>query len=113
MAAIFFWFLAYRVLMVWVYSHTQSVLMAMLMHLTISVMAFLMASPAMVGAPDLIFQPHLRCDAVGLRGRRRGGRPHKALATRVWSTQCPGPGQPMNLGASRSCGVRGSWAVRI
>lgn len=54
-AAIFFWFLAYRVLMVWVYSHTQSVLMAMLMHLTISVMAFLMASPAMVGAPDLIF----------------------------------------------------------
>jgi membrane protease YdiL (CAAX protease family) len=29
----FFWWLPYRVLMVWVYDHTQSVLMAMLMHL--------------------------------------------------------------------------------
>ncbi|WP_307430763.1 CPBP family intramembrane glutamic endopeptidase [Pseudarthrobacter defluvii] len=47
--------LPYRVLMVWVYDHTQSVLMAMLMHLPISASAFLLGSAAMVGLPDLIF----------------------------------------------------------
>jgi hypothetical protein len=50
-----FFFLPYRVLMVWVYDHTQSVLMAVLMHLMIDVCAFVLASPAMVGVPDLIF----------------------------------------------------------
>ena len=36
-AAIFFYFVPYRMLMVWVYDHTQSVLMAMLMHLPLIV----------------------------------------------------------------------------
>jgi membrane protease YdiL (CAAX protease family) len=47
--------LPYRVLMVWVYDHIQSVLMAMLMHLSLSASAFLLSSAAMVGVPDLIF----------------------------------------------------------
>jgi membrane protease YdiL (CAAX protease family) len=55
-AAIIFYMLAYRVLMVWVYDHTQSVLMAMLMHLMIIVWPFVLpGSSAMVGVPDLIF----------------------------------------------------------
>jgi len=47
--------LPYRVLMVWVYDRTQSVLMAVLMHLAIDVSAFSLTSAAMVGVPDLIF----------------------------------------------------------
>jgi membrane protease YdiL (CAAX protease family) len=47
--------LPYRVLMVGVYDRTQSLLMAMLMHLPISAGAFLGTSSAMVGVPDLIF----------------------------------------------------------
>jgi uncharacterized protein len=48
--------LPYRVLMVWVYDRTQSVLMAVLMHLSITVYPLvLLGSPAMVGGPDLIF----------------------------------------------------------
>jgi len=54
-AAPFFWWLPYRVLMVWVYDHTQSVLMAMLMHLAGVACAFVLLSSAMVGVPDLIF----------------------------------------------------------
>jgi membrane protease YdiL (CAAX protease family) len=48
--------LPYRVLMVWVYDRTQSVLMAILMHLMLIVWPFVLpGSPAMVGVPDLIF----------------------------------------------------------
>ena len=54
-AAPFFWWLPYRVLMVWVYDHTQSVLMAVLMHLVGVACAFVLLSSAMVGVPDLIF----------------------------------------------------------
>jgi uncharacterized protein len=54
-AAVFFWMLPYRVLVVWIYRHTQSVLLAMLTHLPFDVMAFVFASPAMVGVPDLTF----------------------------------------------------------
>jgi uncharacterized protein len=54
-AAIVPWFVAYRVLMVWVYTHTQSVLLAMLMHLPITASAFILASPTMVGVPDLVY----------------------------------------------------------
>ena len=39
----------------WVYDHTQSVLMAMLMHLVGVGGAFVLLSSAMVGVPDLIF----------------------------------------------------------
>ena len=49
------WFLSYRVLMVWVYTHTQSVLLAMLMHMPITASAFILASPAIVGVPDLVY----------------------------------------------------------
>jgi uncharacterized protein len=45
----------YRVLMVWVYSHTQSVLIAMLMHLPITAVPFIFVSAAMVGVPDLVY----------------------------------------------------------
>jgi membrane protease YdiL (CAAX protease family) len=50
-----FLYLPYRVLMVWVYDHTRSVLMAVLMHLSIDVCAFVLTPPAMVGVPDLIY----------------------------------------------------------
>ena len=42
-------------LMVWVYDHAQSVLMAVLMHLVGVACAFVLLSSAMVGVPDLIF----------------------------------------------------------
>jgi uncharacterized protein len=51
-----FWLPPYRVLMVWVYDRTQSALLAMLMHLSITVYAFVLpGSPAMAGVPGLIF----------------------------------------------------------
>jgi membrane protease YdiL (CAAX protease family) len=50
---LFAWQLPYRVLMVLVYDHTQSVLMAMLMHLPIVVCLFVL-SPAVAGVSDLI-----------------------------------------------------------
>lgn len=54
--ALFAVMLPYRVLMVWVYSHTQSVLLAMLMHLPITAATFILVDQAaMAGVPDLIF----------------------------------------------------------
>ena len=41
--------------MVWVYDHTQSVLLAMLMHLPLIVFLFNLVGPAMAGVPELIF----------------------------------------------------------
>ena len=52
---LFAWLLPYRVLMVWVYRHTHSALIAMLMHLPLSAMGFIFGSAAMAGMPDLIF----------------------------------------------------------
>ena len=81
-AAIIFWMLAYRVLMVWVYDHTQSVPMAILMHLMIIVWPFVLpGSPAMVGVPDLVFNLVLGVTlwvlvvAVAAANRRRRSRP--------------------------------------
>jgi membrane protease YdiL (CAAX protease family) len=54
-AAILFWMLPYRMLMVWVYDRTQSVLMAVLMHVSPIAYAFFLPSPAMVGVPAVIF----------------------------------------------------------
>jgi len=54
-AAIFFYLVPYRMLMVWVYDHTQSVLLAMLMHLPLIVFLFNLVGPAMAGVPELIF----------------------------------------------------------
>jgi hypothetical protein len=42
-------------LMVWVYDHTQSVLLAMLMHLPLIVFLFNLVGPALAGVPELIF----------------------------------------------------------
>ena len=70
--------------MVWVYDHTQSVLVAMLMHVPIIVGNFvLLDSPGAGGGarPDLY--PRLRCNAVGPRGRSCRGQPQKALARRA------------------------------
>jgi uncharacterized protein len=52
---VFFWLLPYRVLMVWVYDHTQSVLLAVLMHVSLNAYTFFLPSPARAGVPDLIF----------------------------------------------------------
>lgn len=50
---LFSWLPPYRVLMVWVYDHTQSLLVAMLMHMTIDIGAFVfLISP---GVPTVIF----------------------------------------------------------
>jgi uncharacterized protein len=54
-AAIVFYFVPYRMLMVWVYDHTQSVLLAMLMHLPLIVFLFNLLDPALAGVPELIF----------------------------------------------------------
>jgi membrane protease YdiL (CAAX protease family) len=54
-AAIFFYFVPYRMLMVWVYDHTQSVLLAILMHLPLIVFLFNLLTPAMAAVPELIF----------------------------------------------------------
>ena len=45
----------FRLLMVWVYDRTQSMLMAMLMHLAGVVCGFVLLALAMVGIPDLVF----------------------------------------------------------
>jgi membrane protease YdiL (CAAX protease family) len=54
-AGIFFYFVPYRMLMVWVYDHTQSVLIAILMHLPLIVFLFNLLDPAMAAVPELIF----------------------------------------------------------
>jgi CAAX protease family protein len=79
-AAVCFWVLPYRVLMVWVYDHTQSVLMAVLMHLSIDLSAFLLLPP-LVGVPDLIFNLVAAATlwvlvaAVAAASRRKHSRP--------------------------------------
>jgi uncharacterized protein len=87
-AAIIFYMLAYRVLMVWVYDRTQSVLMAMLMHLMLIVWPFVLpGSPAMVGVPNLIFNLVLGATlwvfvaAVAVADRRKLSRGEHTRAT--------------------------------
>jgi membrane protease YdiL (CAAX protease family) len=87
-AAIIFYMLGYRVLMVWVYDRTQSVLMAILMHLMIIVWPFVLpGSPAMVGVPDLIFNLVLGATlwvfvaAVMVANRRKLSRAEHTRAT--------------------------------
>jgi uncharacterized protein len=87
-AAIIFYMLAYRVLMVWVYDHTQSVLMAMLMHLMLIVWPFILPGPpAMVGVPGLIFNLVLGATlwifvaAVMMANRRKLSRGEHTRAT--------------------------------
>ncbi|HEX5505878.1 MAG TPA: CPBP family intramembrane glutamic endopeptidase [Thermomicrobiales bacterium] len=54
-ALLFSWLPPYRVLMVWVYDHTKSLLVAMLMHVPIAVSPFILSPTATVGA-DLLIQ---------------------------------------------------------
>ena len=52
--------LPYRVLMVWVYDHTQSVLMAVLMHLSINIYAYVLpGSPARLSGDGRGSRPDL------------------------------------------------------
>ena len=53
--ALFSIMVPYRVLRVWVYGHTQSVLIAILMHLALNVSAILFSSAVRAGVPALIF----------------------------------------------------------
>jgi membrane protease YdiL (CAAX protease family) len=93
-AVIFFYFVPYRMLMVWVYDHTQSVLIAMLMHLPLIVFLFTLLTPAMAEVPEVIFNLVFGATlwvvvaAVGAADRRssreentrvprRGGQPQK------------------------------------
>jgi CAAX protease family protein len=87
-AILFFWLLPYRVLMVWVYDHAQSVLMAMLMHLSNNIYVFVLpGSPAFVGIPALIFNLVFGATlwvlvaAVAAANRRKLSRGHHTRAT--------------------------------
>lgn len=51
---LFSWLPPYRMLMVWVYDHTKSLFVAMLMHVPIVVGQFILGSPAMLGVPNVI-----------------------------------------------------------
>jgi hypothetical protein len=79
--------LPYRVLMVWVYDRTQSVLMAMLMRLPLVVCGFILISPAMAGVPDLVFSLVLGATlwvvvaAVTFADRRKLSRAEHSRAT--------------------------------
>ena len=56
---LFSWLPPYRILMVWVYDRTKSVLVIMLMHTPIVVGSLVLTTPAMSGVPvatyDLVF----------------------------------------------------------
>ncbi|MDQ0261355.1 CPBP family intramembrane glutamic endopeptidase [Sinomonas atrocyanea] len=52
---LFAWPLPYRVLVVWAYSRTRSVLIAVLMHVPMTALGFVLGSAAMAGVPDVIF----------------------------------------------------------
>jgi membrane protease YdiL (CAAX protease family) len=54
LARLFSWLPAYRVLMVWVYDHTDSLLVAMLMHVSL-VASTLVVSPPLTGMPLLTY----------------------------------------------------------
>ncbi len=56
---LFTWLIPYRILMVWLYDHTQSVLLAILMHVPIVVEKFVLApagrTSAQIAAQNLVF----------------------------------------------------------
>jgi len=55
LAQLFAWMPAYRILMVWVYDHTQSLLVAMLMHASLSTSMFVLQPMTIVGVPLLTY----------------------------------------------------------
>jgi hypothetical protein len=85
-----FYFVPYRMLMVWVYDRTQSVLVATLMHLPLIVFLFNLLYPAMAGVPELIFNLVFGATlwafvaAVAMANRRKLAREHpRATPLRV------------------------------
>lgn len=54
LARLFSWLLAYRVLMVWVYDHTESLLLVMLMHASLVAAQFTLFPMALAGMTALI-----------------------------------------------------------
>lgn len=52
---LFSWLIPYRVLMVWVYDHTRSLLVAMLMHVPLVVDAFVLSPEKLSGAPHVVY----------------------------------------------------------
>jgi uncharacterized protein len=87
-AAIFFYFVPYRMLMVWVYDHTQSVLIAILMHLPLIIFVYGLLTPAKAGVPELIFNLVFGATlwvfvaAVAAANRRKPSRGEHTPATR-------------------------------
>jgi uncharacterized protein len=55
LALLFTFLLPYRVLMVWVYDHTQSLLVAMLMHASLVTFWLISTPPGITGAPQAIW----------------------------------------------------------
>lgn len=86
-ALLFAWLLPYRVLMVWVYDHTQSLLLAMLMHMPIVVSEFALRPESISGVARfthlIIFGIALwvLVALVGVGDRRRARQ--QSLRTRV------------------------------
>ncbi len=72
---------AYRVLMVWVYDRTESLLVAMLMHASLTASVLILGPLAISGVPLLTYDLVLAGGAVGRRRRARRGQPRAALAT--------------------------------
>ena len=76
----------FRVLMVWVYDRTESVLVAMLMHVSLTASARILGSPAMAGGPlltfDLVWTAAL-CVVVAMVAVASGGQLSRQLRTRV------------------------------
>jgi uncharacterized protein len=52
---LFAWMPAYRVLMVWVYDRTESLLLAMLMHASLSTGMFILMNTTISGVPQLTY----------------------------------------------------------
>ena len=103
-AAIFFYFVPYRMLMVWVYDHTQSVLLAILMHLPLIVFLFNLLVPAMAAVPELIF--NLVFGATLWSSWPRSQRPTaEGFRDASLINLVPSPGSAMSARASSSSGV--------
>lgn len=52
---LFSWLIPYRVLMVWVYNHTKSLLVAMVMHMPLVVDALVLSPERLSGAPHVVY----------------------------------------------------------
>ena len=76
-AMLFAWLPPYRVLMVWVYDRTQSLLVVMLMHMPIVVSQFVLNPEGISGEAD-VHVPHRYGRSALARGGGRGARERRA-----------------------------------